>query len=174
MRKGLWMFVGMSVLVWAVLFPAVVHGQETLPCDPNQMQSLAEKLLREGSLTITMMEDEANACLQKYQRVIQRRTPFRSLEVDFRPGIVRVVGQLRWFSLTLDIEPYVENGQIRIRLQGVRIGFLPLPTFLFRSYVERANAELARTFARPPLSYLDIQYLNVTDDGLALSVGLHR
>jgi len=103
-----------------------------------------------------------------------RCDPFRSVDVDFRPGEVRLRGHLAWFSLTVSVEPYVDQGRVYVRLREVRLGVLPLPTFLLRPHVARLNAELERAFQRPPLSHIEVQRLDINDDGFVLTVAVRK
>lgn len=151
-----------------------IQAQVVVRCDLEQISQLGEELHRAGTLTLIVPEEEVRRCLVRYQSQLQRETPFRSVEVDFHPGEIRIRGHLTWFSLTMRIEPYVEQGRIYIRLREVRQGFLRLPVFLFRSQVARLNAELERAFQRPPLSQVEIQGLDITEERLTLTITLRK
>ncbi len=165
---------GWVLVVGLVLGVAPVRAQEVFRCDLEQIVKLGEKLRREGSLTLSAPEAEVNRCLVRYQAQIQRQTPFQSVDVDFRPGEVDIRGHWAWFSIVASIEPYVDQGRVYVRLQKVRLGFLPLPAFLFRAPVSRVNAELERFFQRPPLSYVEVQEVVVTEEGLIVTMTLRK
>ncbi len=176
MNKTLW---GLWILGWTLvagLFLSVlpVQAQEVFRCDPEALTGLSEQLRAEGVLTLQVPEEEFNRCLERYQSAIRRQTPFRSVDVDFRPGEVRLRGHLAWFSLTVSVEPYVDQGRVYVRLREVRLGVLPLPTFLLRPHVARLNAELERAFQRPPLSHIEVQRLDINDDGFVLTVAVRK
>ncbi len=165
----------MALVGIALLFLAPrAHAQTPIPCEPEQWQPLAQRLLTEGSLTLTLEEGEVNACLARYQPLLQRRTPFRAVQVDFRDGWVRVIADRTWFSMTFDLEPYVQEGQLRVRLRGARMGFIPLPRIFWGGREAEINAQLARLFQRPPFNRVAVQYLNITDQGMTVTLALRH
>lgn len=166
-----------GLVVWIVLLllpAAIATAQEPLPCAPQQWDALARRLVQQGSLTLTFTEAEFNACLARFQPEIRRRTPYRSIQVDFRPGRVRVLADRTWFTLVLDVEPYLLDGQLRVRVHSARWAFLPLPRIFWQGQADRINAQLERVFSRPPFNRVVIQDLNITDQSMTLTVALRH
>ena len=118
--------------------------------------------------------------------MIGQTEPIERVELQFRNGLLRVVGSIRKFisvPFSVDITEIQASGTtVRVPLRGASAAGFPIPTILFGllrsrspkdlvSYEEPATLVMSLDRFLPPFISADVQKIWIIDGGLAVTLG---
>lgn len=171
MGRWRWGWVMVLVLSWLGSVHMVRAQEIPFPCSEAGLIQLVNMLQQQGTLTVTGTESQVHICLEQYRTVWQSRTSFSDIQVDLRDGFVRVILRRNFYAFYIDLAPRLDQGRVFLEVRGIRLGFLPVPAFLYQDQVRTINADLARLYATDPvLSHVRVTQFRLTDTDFAVTL----
>lgn len=142
-----------------------------------------QRFVEWDSLELRVSGEKLNAMVKA---MVVGREPIERIELQFRNGLMRVVGSVRKFisvPFTVDVSEIAASGTtLRIPLHAASAAGLPIPKILFSLIKGRLPRELVAfeppaTFVvsldrfLPPFVTADVQRIWIIDGGLTVTLG---
>ncbi|MGH2586149.1 MAG: hypothetical protein ACRDJE_14650 [Dehalococcoidia bacterium] len=125
------------------------------------------------TVTVTLSYPLIAALIQRSIEQGETALPLTGIQASERNGrlAIRGTGSLLGQNVngTVDLEPYVENGVLQMRIRETRLGPLPVPTNLDEIAEKPLNRELAATLDGLPATLTNAQ---VTPAGLTVTAAV--
>lgn len=121
-------------------------------------------------LTVTMSQGLLNALVQQSVARGESPVPLEDVRVETRDQRLVVRGTLaflgRGVSGTAELQPYIENGALRMRLVRARFGVLPVPSGLERLAEGPINARVRQSVGDLPATLTSVR---TSDEGVTVT-----
>jgi len=154
---------GTGIIVGA-LFAAWFIGRGDVALSPAGLPDL------NPDITITISEGLLSALIRQSVALGESPVPLENVRVDTRDGLIVILGDVvvlgRNVGSSIELEPGVANGRVRVRLRRARLGPLPIPAGIERLAEGPINARIEAALGGLPATVTSVQS---TDRGLTIT-----